>query len=180
MIDMATTVSTVADHGLGSLNLADPGDQGAQTTQFITFSVGEEEFGVDIITVREIKGWTDTTRLPNAPVFMRGVLNLRGTIVPIYDLRARFGLGSTEATSNHVIVIVAVCDRIVGMLVDAVSDILSIGTEQIRSVPEMAGTVDQRFLTGLVTVERRMVALLDLEQLFDLPAFDSSVGQMSA
>ena len=101
---------------------------------------------------------------------MRGVLNLRGTIVPIYDLRARFGLGETPATSVHVIVIVAVRDRLIGILVDAVSDILSVSTVEIRPVPDGGHSADQRFLSGLVSVDHRMVALLQLERLFDLGA----------
>jgi purine-binding chemotaxis protein CheW len=158
----------------------EPSEHRRNAAQFITFSVGTEEFGVDIITVREIKGWTATTTLPNSPRYMRGVLNLRGTIVPIYDLRARFGLGDTEATKNHVIVIVAVSERIIGILVDAVSDILTIGAEDVCPVPEMDSGVDQRFLTGLVAVDQRMVALLALEQLFDLPAADITVPSSAA
>jgi purine-binding chemotaxis protein CheW len=174
MTDMAVEIAAVgAQPPMTGKELA---EHDSHTTQFITFSVGDEEFGVDIVTVREIKGWTETTSLPNAPAFMRGVLNRRGTIVPIYDLRARFGLGHTEATSNHVIVIVAVADKIIGVLVDAVSDILTISGEEIRAVPEMGGSVDQRFLTGLVTVEKRMVALLELEQLFDLGSFDPAAS----
>ncbi len=152
-------------------------NHGQRTTQYITFSVGNEVFGVDIVTVREIKGWTDTTALPNAPAFMRGVLNLRGTIVPIYDLRARLGLGTTAASKNHVIVIVTVSDRIIGILVDAVSDILSIRETEIRPVPETGAAVEQLFLSGLVTVEQRMATLLDLAQLFDLHVVAETCGQ---
>jgi purine-binding chemotaxis protein CheW len=136
--------------------------------QFITFSIGDEEFGVDIVTVQEIKGWTETTNLPSSPAYMRGVLNLRGVIVPIYDLRARFGLGDTKPSKNHVIVIVMVSNRIIGILVDGVSDILSVSAAKIRPVPEMGGHIDQRFLSGLVAVDQRMVALLELKLLFDL------------
>lgn len=141
-----------------------------EAAQFITFSIADEEFGVDIVTVQEIKGWTATTTLPSAPPYMRGVLNLRGIIVPIYDLRARFGLGDTVPSKNHVIVIVMVSSRIVGILVDAVSDILTVGASKIRPVPEMGGNIDQRFLSGLVAVDNRMVALLELKLLFDLDA----------
>lgn len=143
-------------------------DARAETAQFITFKVGDEEYGVDIMTVREIKGWTATTTLPNSASYMRGVLNLRGTIVPIYDLRSRFGHGTTSAGKTHVVVIVAVGGIIIGVLVDAVSDILTIAAADIRPVPETDRGVDQRFLTGLVTVQDRMVALLALERLFDL------------
>jgi purine-binding chemotaxis protein CheW len=134
--------------------------------QFATFTIGSEEYGVDITAVREIKGWTPTTNLPNAPAHMRGVINLRGTIVPIFDLRARFGGGETEVTSRHVIVVVRIETRTVGILVDAVSDILTLGSEEIKPVPEVDCGIDASFLTGLVNVEERMVALLDLELLF--------------
>ena len=133
---------------------ASRGDGRDETAQFITFKVGEEEYGVDIMRVREIKGWTETTSLPNSPAYMRGVLNLRGTIVPIYDLRARFGLGETAATSVHVIVIVAVRERLIGILVDAVSDILTVAIADIRAVPETERGLDQKFLSGLVSFER--------------------------
>lgn len=142
-----------------------------EAAQYITFSIGDEEFGVDIVTVQEIKGWTETTNLPSAPPYMLGVLNLRGIIVPIYDLRARFGLGDTIPSQNHVIVIVMVGDRIMGILVDAVSDILTVGVTKIRAVPEMGSNVDQRFLSGLVAVDDRMVALLELKPLFGLDVF---------
>lgn len=175
MTDMAAAISQDGGAGQTSTSTARSSDLDTHTAQFITFSVGDEEFGIDIVTVREIKGWAETTNLPNTPEFMRGVLNLRGTIVPIYDLRARFGLGQTRATTSHVIVIVAVGERIIGILVDAVSDILSISGEDVRAVPEMGAPVDQRFLTGLVTVGNRMVALLEPEQLFDLDAFGQNV-----
>lgn len=138
------------------------------TRQFITFTIGAEEYGVDIMAVREIKGWMATTRLPNAPRHVRGVINLRGTIVPIFDLRARFGQGLTEATKTHVVVIVSIGARVVGLLVDAVSDILAISASGILPVPEMERTVDVDYLSGLVTVDGRMVALLDLDRLLDI------------
>lgn len=149
-----------------AIDLGDDAEAGDASAQFITFRVGDEEYGVDIMRVREIKGWSETTQLPNSPPYMRGVLNLRGTIVPIYDLRSRFGLGDTDATPTHVVVIVAVRDRLVGILVDAVSDILTVASTEIRPVPETDRRVDQTFLTGLVSNEGRMVALLALEHLF--------------
>ncbi len=120
----------------GSAGLEGPADQigghgEADFQQFITFTIGEEEYAVDIMAVREIKGWIDVTKLPNQPEYMRGVLNLRGVIVPIFDLRCRFGGGVTEATAIHVMVIVAVGGRIMGILVDTVSDILSVNTAEI-------------------------------------------------
>jgi purine-binding chemotaxis protein CheW len=137
-------------------------------TQFITFTIGDEEYGVDIMVVREIKGWSHATRLPNAPPYVRGVINLRGTMVPIFDLRARFDLGETVATPTHVVVIIALAGRVLGILVDAVSDILTIARDQIRAVPAMDRNDDSGFISGLVTIEGRMVALLTLDRLFNL------------
>lgn len=141
--------------------------------QFVSFTVGDEEYAVDIMQVREIKGWTEVTVLPNQPEFMRGVLNLRGLIVPIIDLRCRFGQKRTEATSSHVVVIVALGDRIVGVLVDTVSDILTVHGRDIRDVPDMESRDIQDFLVGIVTAHERMVAILAIERLVskqNLPA----------
>jgi purine-binding chemotaxis protein CheW len=140
------------------------------TLQFISFRIGEEEYAIDIMAVREIKGWVSTTTLPNQPKFVLGVLNLRGTIVPIFDLRCRFGLGLTEATRTHVVIIVSVGERIIGLLVDAVSDILTINSNEIRSVPEMDHSVSTEFLSGIVTINGNMVVMLSLENLFSRTA----------
>ena len=144
-----------------------------ETLQFVTFTVGEEAYAVDILQVREIKGWAEVTRLPNQPAHMRGVLNLRGVIVPIFDLRCRFGQGRTDATATHVVVIVAVSDRIVGILVDTVSDILTVSAEEVRPVPELEARSDRDFLKGLATSGDRMVALLHLDVLFDLSVLET-------
>ena len=134
--------------------------------QFITFTIGVEEFGVDIMVVREIKGWTDTTTIPNAPAHVRGVVNLRGVIVPIFDLRARFGMGLTEPTQMHVVIIVSVEERTIGMLVDTVSDIISVAPAAIRPVPEMGLSIESNLLEGLATLDDRMVTLVSLDGLF--------------
>lgn len=136
--------------------------------QFLTFTVEGEEYGVDIMMVREIKGWTDATRLPNSPDFMRGVMNLRGLIIPIFDLRARFRQQLTQATASHVIIILAVGERNIGVLVDAVSDILTVQTDEIKPAPELDTTVAQNFISGLISLNDRMVVLLCVDHLFDL------------
>lgn len=135
--------------------------------QFISFRVGEEEFATDIMAVREIKGWTETTTLPNQPDYLLGILNLRGTIVPIYDLRCRFGLGLTTATRTHVVIIVSVLERTVGLLVDAVSDILTVRADAIRPIPDMERQGTTQFFSGIITVNDSMVVLLSLEALFE-------------
>jgi len=136
-------------------------------SQYITFTIGSEEYGVDVMAVREIKAWTETTSLPNSPDYVRGVVNLRGHIIPIFDLRRRFGQGLTEPTPTHVIIIATIGDRVVGILADTVSDILTIRRDDIRPVPMMDRDVDAEFLSGLVSVQDRMVALLTLERLFN-------------
>jgi len=147
--------------------------------QFISFTIGDEEYGVDIMAIREIKGWTASTDLPNTPHYMRGVINLRGAIVPILDLRARFGRGITEASARHVIIVVAVGARVAGLLVDAVADILAVAASDIQPLPQMDRT-ESGFLTGLVTVEGRMVALLDLDQVFAFDDLDLGAGVAAA
>ncbi len=139
---------------------------GAGVKQFISFRIGGEEYAIDIMAVREIKGWTETTSLPNQPQHILGVMNLRGTIVPVFDLRRRFGMGVTEASRSHVVIIVAVLDRIVGLLVDAVSDILTIDSSEIRPVPEMDRGISADFLSGIVSINETMVVILALEELF--------------
>ena len=154
---------SVASLGQDSLDRAAIGEN---TQQFITFTLGAEEYGIDIMVVREIKGWTDTTMIPNAPAHVRGVINLRGVIVPIFDLRARFGVGLTVPTSMHVVIIVAAGNRTVGLLVDTVSDIISVNPNAIRPVPEMGLPAEDQFLEGLVAIENRMVTLVSLAGLF--------------
>lgn len=148
---------------------------GREPLQFITFTIGAEEYGIDIMAVREIKGWTETTIMPKAPPHVRGVINLRGIIIPIYDLRARFGLGLTETTKTHVIIIVSVGARIVGILVDAVSDILAVDRDAIRPPPDMEQKGDDWFIDGLVALDERMVTLVSLDRLFAGPAATESV-----
>ena len=133
--------------------------------QFITFTLGAQEYDVDIMMVREIKGWSATTALPQAPHYVRGVINLRGVIVPILDLRARFGMGATEPSRMHVVIIVTTASRTTGLLVDAVSDIVSVEPGAIRAVPQMGQTIEESFLEGLVPLGERMVTLVSLEGL---------------
>ncbi|MEQ1789259.1 MAG: chemotaxis protein CheW [Rickettsiales bacterium] len=147
--------------------------------QFLTFTLGSEEYGVNIMTVREIKGWTEVTRLPNSQEFMRGVMNLRGLIIPIFDLRTRFHMGVTDATAKHVVIILAIGARNIGLLVDTVSDILDASAEQIKPAPTSGGDtqVDADYISGLISLEERMVILLDVEHLFDAQHIDKAIAQ---
>ena len=146
-------------------------DDNGDGQQYLTFTVGAEEYGVDIMTVREIRGWTETTRLPNSPDFMRGVMNLRGLIIPIFDLRARFARQLTDANAKHVVIILAVKERNIGILVDAVSDILTVNASEIKPAPEIevkdASQFRGDYISGLISLEDRMVVLLTVEHLFD-------------
>lgn len=145
--------------------------------QYVTFTVGDEEYGINILAVREIRGWTQESRLPNLPEFVRGVVNLRGVIIPIFDLRARFGGGSTEVTKRHVVIVVRVGERVRGILVDAISDILGVSPSEIKPPPELDTLlVDARFLSGLHTVENRMVTLLNVERLFAAETGDDEIA----
>lgn len=144
------------DNGIDSPPVA-----GANSIQLIAFSIGEQTYGVEITTVREIRAWSGATPLPNTRDYVRGVINLRGTIVPIFDLRARFGDGRTDATKNHVVVVISVGEKWVGILVDAVSDILTVAREDIHNVPE-GNAMDRELLNGIVTHESRMVGLIDM------------------
>jgi purine-binding chemotaxis protein CheW len=146
----------------------------AAPSQFISFAIGDDQYGVDIMAVREIKGWSEITHLPKQPDYVRGVLNLRGVIVPIVDLRCRFGQGLTEATPLHIVIIVQIGSRLVGLLADRVLDIVSLDASQIQPVPRIArgGRVD--FLSGLVTVEGAMIALIDLANLLAQPSSDDA------
>ena len=134
--------------------------------QYVTFAVGDRLFGVDIMSVCEIRQWTTATPLPHQPDWNRGVLNLRGAIVPVHDLRARFGGSLTETTPSHVVVIASIRGQSVGILVDAVSDILTVGAGDIRALPPDVSETDHTTINGLVAMGDKMVALLDLDRLF--------------
>ena len=143
------------------------GDSRSATTQtqFISFAIGDDQYGVDIMAVREIKGWADITHLPKQPEYVRGVLNLRGAIVPIVDLRCRFGQGLTETTPLHIVIIVQIGGRQIGLIGDRVLDIVSVDAAQIQKVPRTGHGETTDFLSGLVTHDNVMIALIDLPNL---------------
>jgi len=140
-------------------------DPAAGSVEFINFAIGADQYGVDIMSVREIKEWSNVTHLPKQPDYVRGVLNLRGVVVPIIDLRCRFGEGLTECTPTHIMIIVHVDGRQIGLLADRVLDIVSVEQGAIQPVPTVARSSRVRFLSGLVTVEDAMIALIDLVRL---------------
>ena len=134
-------------------------------TQFISFAIGDDQYGVDIMAVREIKGWTDITPLPGQSEYVRGVLNLRGSIVPIVDLRCRFGQGVTQASPLHIVIIVQIGAKPIGLLADRVLDIVTLEETEIKPVPSVAQSERANFLSGLLANEAGMIALIDLPHL---------------
>ncbi|MEC4889534.1 MAG: chemotaxis protein CheW [Nitrospira sp.] len=134
-------------------------------SQFLTFSLGEELYGVDILRVQEIKGYTAVTKIPNTPPHIKGVLNLRGTIVPIVELRTKFGLPTIDYTMFTVIVVVVVQDKVMGLVVDAVSDVLNIDKKDIQAAPEFGAKVNVTFLNGIGKSGDKLISLLDIDRL---------------
>lgn len=149
------------------------------TTQYLTVNLAEEEYGIDILAVREIRGWTPVTRIPQAPQYVLGVLNLRGAIVPVLDLRLRFGLSREAYNATTVTVIITVAGRLFGIVVDAVSDVLDIEDTHLRPVPDMGTAVDTEYLKGLTSIGERMVLLLDADKLLqpqDVQLLDTALN----
>ncbi len=137
--------------------------------ELIAFRIGEQEFCVDIMNVREIRGWTPATPLPRSPSYMKGVINLRGTVLPIIDLGDRFGLTTAEPTARHVIMVAHIGTRMVGLLVDAVSDIVQLTDAAIQPTPDVASEQVKTFVKGIFAVEGgRMISLIDIQHV--LPA----------
>jgi purine-binding chemotaxis protein CheW len=133
--------------------------------EYLTFTLGPEEYAIDILKVQEIRSYEPVTTIANAPAFIKGVVNLRGTIVPIVDLRIKFGIGDVEYTPFTVVIILNISGRVVGIVVDSVSDVTMLQPEQIRAAPEFASTVDTKFIMGLGTLEERMLIVVDIERL---------------
>jgi purine-binding chemotaxis protein CheW len=135
----------------------------ASSNEFLTFRLGEEEYGIDILKVQEIRGYDAVTRIANTPAFLKGVINLRGAIVPIVDLRIKFGLGAPAYNEFTVVIILNIANRVVGVVVDSVSDVLTLTAEQIRPAPELAASLETQYVTGLGAIGERMLILVDIE-----------------
>ncbi len=146
---------------------------GLAKREFLSFRLGAEEYGIDILKVQEIRGYEAPTRIANAPPFIKGVVNLRGVIVPIVDMRIRFCLDEVEHNNFTVVIILNIAGRTVGMVVDSVSDVLELGGEDVRSAPDFNGAVDASYIVGLGTVKNgealRMLILMDIEQVMCSP-----------
>ena len=148
--------------------------------QYLTFIMNNEEYGVDILCVQEIRGWESATPLPNAPRHIKGVINLRGTIVPIIDLRQCFGLPAIDYTPITVVIVLKVnyqeTSRIIGIVVDGVSDVYALADSDMRQAPDLGHSVDTHFIKGLVSIEKKMVILLNIDQLLDLDSMPNLAG----
>jgi purine-binding chemotaxis protein CheW len=148
--------------------------------EFLIFTLGSEEYGIDILKVQEIRGYETVIRIANTPDFIKGVINLRGEIVPIVDLRVRFHLGDIRYDEFTVVIILYLVGRLVGMVVDGVSDVLSLTPEQIRPVPGFTATLDTHYLMGLGTLDQRMLILVDIERLVkseDMALIDKTANE---
>ncbi len=137
----------------------------ATSGEYLTFTLGAEEYGIDILKVQEIRGYDAVTKIANAPAFIKGVINLRGVIVPIVDLRIRFNLGEVTYDQFTVVIILNIGRRVVGVVVDGVSDVIQLGSDSLRPAPEFGSILDTRYILGLGTVDERMIILVDIEQL---------------
>ncbi len=151
--------------------------QAAATTgsprEVLSFKLGAEEYGIDILRVQEIRGYEPPTRIANAPVFVKGVVNLRGVIVPIVDMRVRFNLADVQYNSFTVVIVLNIGHRTMGIVVDSVSDVLELSPEQIKAAPEFNGAIDSSYITGLGTIKtgevERMLILMDIERMMTSP-----------
>ncbi len=165
----------------GARGRANADDAGGHkvTSEYLTFRLGAEEYGIDILRVQEIRSYEEPTRIANSPHFIKGVVNLRGVIVPVVDLRIKLGCDSVEYNGFTVVIVLNVKGRVVGAVVDSVSDVLELAKDQINQAPEMSTTVDTTFITGIASVGERMLILMDIESLMssaDMGLIDSAIA----
>lgn len=164
------------NHGLTAGEI----DREVHGSQYLTFMLAGEYYGVDILRVQEIKGWTQVTQIPNTPDYIQGVLNLRGTIVPIIDMRMRFSLEHEDYTPITVVIVLSVkCssgDRVIGIVVDAVSDVLDVKTDDIKPSPDFGTTVNTEFISGLTVVGEQIATLLDVDKMLSMDELASIEG----
>jgi len=144
---------------------SDASTAGQATSEFLAFTLGGEEYAMEILKVQEIRQYDAVTRIANTPPFIKGVINLRGIVVPIVDLRIKFAVGAAQYDEFTVVIIINVAGRVVGIVVDSVSDVIALTPEQIKPAPEFGGGFDTRYLTGLATLDQRMLILVDIGRL---------------
>ena len=136
-----------------------------QGRELLTFTLGSEEYGIDILKVQEIRGYDAVTTIANSPAFIKGVINLRGIIVPIVDMRIKFNLGKVDYDQFTVVIILNLANRVMGIVVDGVSDVITLTAEQLKPAPEFGTSLDTQYITGLGTVDDRMIIVVDIEKL---------------
>ena len=144
--------------------------------ELTSFRIGEQEFCVDITSVREIRGFTPATPVPHAPNYMRGVINLRGAVMPVIDLGARLGMQTSEPTARHVIIVAKVGDHSVGLVVDAVCETFAVTPDQIQPLPELGGDATRSVVRGFLQIDERMISLISLDQILDDAVSESKVA----
>lgn len=154
---MTQTMQTAAEESSASAK--------GKGRELLTFRLGTEEYGIDILKVQEIRGWEAPTAIANAPAFIKGVISLRGTIVPVVDLRLKFNLGEAKYDELTVMIILNLAGRVVGVVVDAVSDVLTLAPEQVKPAPEFSAAFDTAYIIGLGVEKERMLILVDIERL---------------
>ncbi len=138
---------------------------GGDSREYLTFTLGSEEYGIDILNVQEIRGYDAVTKIANSPAFIKGVINMRGIIVPIIDMRIKFNLGDVEYNQFTVVIILNISGRVIGMVVDGVSDVIAVKDELVRPAPEFGAVLDTEYINGLATIDERMVIMVDIEKL---------------
>ena len=179
---MASGLDSIAttDHGV---NLTDTGNS---TDQYLTFMLAGEEYGVQILSVQEIRGWDSATKIPNMPSYVRGVINLRGNIVPIVDLRERFNIETIDYSRTTVVIVLRVAEAAegvdelaMGLIVDAVSDVYKISPDQLKPVPDFASGLDGEIASGIATVDDKMIIILDIAHLLSHEVISTAQNQAS-
>ena len=146
-------------------NAAQSGATVITSLEFLAFTLGEEEYGIDIQKVQELRGYDAVTRIANTPDFIKGVVNLRGIIVPIIDMRIKFNLGTPAYDQFTVVVVLKIAGRTIGMVVDSVSDVITLTAEQVKPAPQLSAALDTDYLIGLGAIEQRMLILVDIDKL---------------
>lgn len=157
-VDVVNSTSSTTTNNAASKNASAAGE-------YLTFLLGSEEYGLEILKVQEIRGYDAVTQIANTPDFIKGVVNLRGKIVPIVDMRIKFNLGKVEYDEFTVVIILSLNQRVIGIVVDGVSDVMALNEEQIRDVPSLVTSIDTKYIVGLASVEEKMLILVDIEQL---------------
>ena len=157
--------ATTNSPGPSSAGLMTSSGSAAKPLEFLAFTLGQEEYGIDIQKVQELRGYDTVTRIANAPEHIKGVVNLRGIIVPIIDMRIKFNLGTPSYDQFTVVIILSLASRVMGMVVDSVSDVITLKPEQIKPAPELGSVLNTGYLIGLGTLDERMLILVDIDKL---------------